>query len=156
MCHTPIVIRDLDVTSIPFVASWRWKNSRETGVLVTDCNYWPQYLPDGGDQWFQLKPWTTSIGQCARYCTSASAQLSKRLAIMIHFLLLYRLMLSWQPLGQYDVNTHSVAASSGFQVSHGPPPLGDARSIVSAHQLSRPNGLHQRCIWSLSMILKLS
>jgi hypothetical protein len=30
MCHTFIVIRGLDVTMIPFVASWWWKNSEKT------------------------------------------------------------------------------------------------------------------------------
>ncbi len=40
----------------------------------------------------------------------------------------------------------AAAASSGFQVSHGPPPLGNAHSIVPAHQLGHQNGLHRRCI----------
>jgi hypothetical protein len=61
------------------------KNSEKNGVLVTDCNYWPQYLPNGGDQGLQSKPWTTSIRQCVQYCTGASARLLKRLAIMVHF-----------------------------------------------------------------------
>jgi hypothetical protein len=63
------------------------KKLGKTGVSVTDCNFWPQYWPDGSDQCFQLKPWITSIWQCARYCTGASARLSKRLAIMVHFLI---------------------------------------------------------------------
>jgi hypothetical protein len=63
------------------------KKLRITDVSVTNCNYWPQYSPNGGDQWLQSKPWTTSTGQCAWYCTGASAQLSKWLAIMVHFLI---------------------------------------------------------------------
>ncbi len=41
------------------------------------------------DQWLQLKPWTTSIGQCMRYCTGTSARLSKRLEIMVHFFIVF-------------------------------------------------------------------
>jgi hypothetical protein len=63
------------------------KKLEKNGVSVTDCNYWPQYLPNDSDQWLQSKPWTTSIGQCVRYCTGPSAQLSKRLAITLLFLI---------------------------------------------------------------------
>ncbi len=52
---------------------------------MTDCNYWPQYSPNGGVQWLQLKPWTFSIGKCVQYGIGALLWPSKWLANMVSF-----------------------------------------------------------------------
>jgi hypothetical protein len=44
---------------------------------VTNCNYWPQYLPDGSIQWLLPKPWTSSIRQCVWNRTGAPPGPSK-------------------------------------------------------------------------------
>ena len=51
ICHTPIVIRGLDVISIPFVASWRCKNSKKTAfawpIATVSCNTRPVVATSG-------------------------------------------------------------------------------------------------------------
>jgi hypothetical protein len=47
--------------------------------------YWLQYLPNGGIQWLLVKPWTSSIGQYARYCTGAE-QLRKLGKLLSYYL----------------------------------------------------------------------
>ncbi len=79
---------------------------------MTDCNYWPQYLPDGGDRDFNQKPWTTSIGQCAWYHTGASARLSKQLVIMVHFLIVVLFAVALASAGAIQ---HEYSPSGGVQ-----------------------------------------
>ncbi len=43
-----------------------------------------RHLPDGSIQWFLVKPWMCSIGQCAPHCTATSAWWSKLPAISLH------------------------------------------------------------------------
>ncbi len=52
-------------------------------------------------------------------------------------------------------NTYPMAASSGFYQSPGPPPLGDARSIVPAHHPSHQNDQQSWCIFSSLFCLLL-
>ncbi len=47
-CSTPIENRGLGIDLQPFCTSWQWKNLKKTKVGLTDCNYWPQYSPNGG------------------------------------------------------------------------------------------------------------
>ncbi len=54
------------------------EKAKKNKAGMTNCNYWPQYLPNGGIQWLLPKPWTSSIGQCAWYCTCAPSRPSKR------------------------------------------------------------------------------
>jgi hypothetical protein len=61
------------------------KKIEKTSICVTNCIYQPQYLPNGGVQWLLPKPWTSSIGRCALYCTGAPPQPSKWPAKLAHF-----------------------------------------------------------------------
>ncbi len=49
-----------------FLRFWQWKTSEKTGIAMSLLWYWPQPLPTGGIQWLLVKPWTSSIGRCAR------------------------------------------------------------------------------------------
>jgi hypothetical protein len=115
---------------------------------MLDGFYWPQYLPDGGVQWLLPipKPWIFSIEQCARCGTLAPPRPSKLSANLVHFLLLFYLLLPWQPLGQYRVSSCPMAASSGFQSSPGHAPLGNAICITAAHHHGHQNGQGQKNI----------
>ncbi len=46
------------------------KSNTKTGNGMSNC-YWNNYLSNVGSQWLLPKPWTPSIRQCKRYCTSA-------------------------------------------------------------------------------------
>jgi hypothetical protein len=122
------------------------KNLKKTGVPVTNCNYWPQYLPNGGVQWLLPKPWTSSIGRCVQYCTSAPPRPSKLPANLVHFLLLFHLLLLWQLLRQYGEISLPMAASSGFQGSPVHAALGDAVCITPAHCHGHQNDWRMRYI----------
>jgi hypothetical protein len=63
------------------------KNIKNTGVGMSDGFYWPQNLPDDRVQWLLVKPWTSSIGQCAWYCTGAPPRPSKWPAKQVHLFL---------------------------------------------------------------------
>jgi hypothetical protein len=54
---------------------------------VTDCYYWLQYSPGGGDLWHSLKPCTSFIGQCAWYRTGTLPWPSKQPRNVVHFLI---------------------------------------------------------------------
>ncbi len=56
---------------------------------MTKCYYWPQYLPNGGIQWFLVKPWTSSIGQSAWYFTGALPWPLKWPAMWVHFFIVF-------------------------------------------------------------------
>ncbi len=115
-------------------------------VGVTDCNYWLQYLPNGGIQWLLPKSWNSSIGQCVWYCTGALPRPSKWPSKLAHFLSSCCLLLPWQPLGQYGVISHPMAASSGFPNSPGHAPLGNAICIAPVHRHGHQNGQQLRNI----------
>ena len=55
-----------------FLTIQRWNIPQTTGVGMSLLCYWSECLPNGGIQWLLVKPWTSSIGRCARYCTAAS------------------------------------------------------------------------------------
>jgi hypothetical protein len=61
------------------------KKNQKNSACMTDCNYWLQYLPNGSVQWLLPKPWTSSIGQCVRYCTGAPPWKLKWPAKLAHF-----------------------------------------------------------------------
>ncbi len=46
--HTPIENRGLSIDLQPFSMVLTMKTSKTPGTCMTDCHYWPQYLPDGG------------------------------------------------------------------------------------------------------------
>jgi hypothetical protein len=48
ICHTPIVIRDLDVTLSPFSAVNDEKTRKKMAFFCLIAYYRPQYSPDGG------------------------------------------------------------------------------------------------------------
>ncbi len=48
--------------------------------------YWSKCLPNGGIQWLLVKPWTSSIGRCVRYCTAALQWPSKRPDFLVYLL----------------------------------------------------------------------
>jgi hypothetical protein len=50
------------------------KIEKKTAVAISDLYYRTLYSSDGGVQWLLVKPWTSSIGQCTRYCTGALPQ----------------------------------------------------------------------------------
>ncbi len=123
---------------------------------MTDCIYWPQYSPGGGVQWLQPKPWTSSIGQYARYCTGATLGPSKWQAKLAHFLSLFYLLFCWWLLGQYGASSCPMAASSGFPGSPGHAASGNAVCIAPEHRRGHQNGQRRRCICSSSSILSLT
>jgi hypothetical protein len=61
------------------------KKLKKPGVGMTNYSYWRKYSPDGSTQWLLVKPWTSSIGQCTRYCTIAPPKPSKWPAKWVHF-----------------------------------------------------------------------
>ncbi len=152
MCHTPIVIWGLDVTLIPFVASWRWKNLEKTGISVTNRIYWLQYSPNGGDQWLHSKPWTTSIRQCTQYCAGASAQLLKRLAIMVHFFIVVLFAVALAAAGNttWILTRWRRLVASGLAMDplHWRMPAVSYRRISSAVKTGRIGGAFDHC-WRL-------
>jgi hypothetical protein len=50
-----------------------------------------------------------------------------------------------------QANTHPMAASSGFEESHNPPPLGNVPSIVPAHRHGHQND--QQCLCIILLLL---
>ena len=71
-------------------------------------------------------------------------------------LLLLCLLLPWWPLGQYDVNTCLMVASSGFWGIHGHVPLGDVVCIAPAHHRGHWFGWQTRCICSSLLIFVIN
>jgi hypothetical protein len=132
------------------------KNSKKTSVCVTNCMYWPQYLPNGVVQRLLPKPWTSSIGQCAQYCTSAPPRSSKWPAKLVHFLLLFCLLLPWQPLGQYGASICLMAASSGSRSSPGHAALSNVICIAPAHRRGHQNGQQRSGICLLLLLFCLT
>ena len=92
------------------------------------------------------KPWTSSIGQCARYSTVASWWPLKRPSKWVHIKSLYCLLLPWWPPGRYGVSSRPT---SGFRSSPGHAALGDAACIASTPPHGHQNVLRRRCIRSL-------
>jgi hypothetical protein len=129
------------------------KKLKKTEVGVTNCNYRPQYLPNGGIQWLLPKPWTSSIKQCMQHRTGALLRPSKWSSKYVHFLLLCHLLLHWRPLGQYGASSHLMAASRCFQISLGHATSGSAICIAPVHRCGHKNGQQQRCIRSSIMPL---
>ncbi len=117
---------------------------KKTGVCVTDCNYRPQYLPNGGIQWLLPKPWIFSIGRCARYHTGALLWPWKWLAKLAHFFIVVFLLLPWQLPEQYGESSHPTAVSSGFRGSPEHAALSNAHRIAPAHLQGFQNWLQQR------------
>jgi hypothetical protein len=120
---------------------------------VSNGFYWWQYLPNGGIQWLLPMPWTSSIGGCTQYRTGAPPRSSKWPAKLVHFLSLFHLLLPWQPLGQYRVSSHPMAASNGFRSSPGHAALGNAICIALVHRHGHQNGQQWRNIRLSSPIL---
>ncbi len=58
----------------------------------------------------------------------------------------------WRPLGQNGAISRSMVASSGFQSSHGHPPLGNASCITSTPLHGHQNSLLRRHICLLPLI----
>ncbi len=56
ICHNPTIKWGLDIIWGLFSTGWPWKKLKKTCICVTDCYNWPQYLPDSGFQWLQLRP----------------------------------------------------------------------------------------------------
>jgi hypothetical protein len=57
---------------------------------VTDCNYWLQYLPDGGIQWLLVKLWTSSIGQCVQWyqCIAMAIKMASKAGVFFVIVLI--------------------------------------------------------------------
>jgi hypothetical protein len=69
---------------------WRFDDEKHQKKLVLACpidGYWSECSPNGGIQWLLVKPWTSSIGQCARYCTAALQWPSKQPALLVFLLI---------------------------------------------------------------------
>ncbi len=70
--YTPIKNRCLSVDwPATFFYELTMKKLKKTSVCMSDGFYRPHYLPNGGIQWLLVKPWTSSIGRCARLHTVA-------------------------------------------------------------------------------------
>ncbi len=122
------------------------EKTEKNGICVTNCIYCPQYLPDGGIQWLLVKPWTSSVGRCMRYCTSAPPRPSKWPPVLVHLLIVVVCLLPWWPPGQYGASSHPMAASRGFRCSPGYAASDDAVCIAPAHCHGYHNGGQQRYI----------
>jgi hypothetical protein len=74
-----------------------------------------QYLPNGGIQWLLPKPWTSFIGQCAWYCTSAPPRPSRWPAKLVPFfiIVLFAVALAAARAIQRE-SSRLMEASSGF------------------------------------------
>ncbi len=118
-----------------FSTSLAMKNIKNS-VGMSNCYCWPQYLPDGGVWWHLVKPWTSSIGKWAQYCTGAPPQPSKWPAKLVHFSLLFYLLSSQRSPGQYG---ESRCLDMLHWVMHTAKPL--------VHPQGHQNGPQQRYIW---------
>ncbi len=132
------------------------KKLKKNGLCMSDCNYWLQYSPNGCVQCLQPKPWISSIKLCARYCTGAPPRPSKWPEKLFIFLLSFCLLLPWQPLGWYIVNSHPMAASSGFQGSPQHAASGNAVCVAPMCLHGHWNGPRQRCICFLPALFLLT
>ncbi len=72
------------------------------------------------------------------------------------YLLSFCLLLPWQPLGEYEVSSRLMVASSGFQSSPGHATLGNAIFIALAHRHGHQNGQLQRNFLMPLLILSLT
>ena len=95
------------------------KNIGKTRLSMTDWCYQSEYSPNGVIQRLLVKLWTSWIGQCAQICTGAQPWPSKWPAKLVHFSLLFCLLLPWRPPGQYRASSHPMVTSSCFQCSMG-------------------------------------
>ncbi len=95
--------------------------------------YLIDYLPDGSVQWLLGKPCTSSIKQCAWYCTSAPRRPSERPSKKVYFSSSLFCLHPWRPPEQYGVSSHLMAASRGFWHSHEHVALDDVLRIAPAH-----------------------
>ncbi len=116
---------------------------------MTNCMYRLQYLLDGGVQLLLPKPWTSSIGGCAGIVPAHRRGHQNGQKSWSIYLLLFYLLLTWRPLGQYGASSPLMAASSGFQSSPGHAASGDAICIAPAHCHGHQNGQQRKCICSL-------
>ena len=110
---------------VAFFDNLTMKNIGKTSVGMSNWCYQSKCSPDGAIQWLLVKPWTSSIGRCARYCTAASQWPSKRPALLVYLLIVVCLSVAWRMLGQYGASSHLMPASTGFQSSPEHATLGD-------------------------------
>ena len=148
ICHTPIVSRGHPFTLWPFSVSWQWKNIK-TGIGMTNWWYWSKYLPNGIVKWLLVKPWTSSIGRCEHYCTTALWWPSNNQQSGWSFSSLCCWLLPWGLLGQDGGSSCLMAASRGFWCSTGHTASANVLHIASMHLHGHCKSLRWRYICSL-------